>query len=348
MKRNPRTKGGFRREGRCLSWTAFRTGLITPDYNQFPKFPYSAKNWWVSLRTPNDDEGWRGGLSVSGKRGRTVVHPNKEIMIHAQSEVVAQKAANSIFNALLLVQNWGGLIGAEPVVTVVHRTSKPSAASELTIGPPAGTFSAMGLPLACLVAARASYRLRFAYALAQLRLSYEMSSVAAVDLDPHHSPNIPKSPYLEDHVRLGYAIVLAYAAIEQMGLEVRASERTPSRLGGEWNPVVLQDLKTRLSKCKVDVDETFLWMVRGSQTAIEKDRPPKRLRKARWARYNVRDAEMSVVDAIAHVSWLRDKVAVHGVSPRRIRALSVYDVENARSLARHLLLQAMGLWKRLR
>jgi hypothetical protein len=114
------------------------------------------------------------------------------------------------------------------------------------------------IPLACLIAARVSQKLRFVYALARLALSLEIMSAPTIDLDPTHSPNIPKSVFPEDHIRLAMAITSAYSSIEELGLTIRASSQNPSRIIGAWNPVVRSDLEDRLRGAGVNLDEEFL------------------------------------------------------------------------------------------
>jgi hypothetical protein len=97
----------------------------------------------------------------------------------------------------------------------------------------------MNVPLACLIAASASWRLQYVYGLAKLRLSKETFSLPPIDLDPSHSDSVPKFLLPEDHVRLAFAIVTAYASIEELGLAVNASNKNPSILpNGSWNPMV--------------------------------------------------------------------------------------------------------------
>ena len=202
------------------------------------------------------------------------------------------------------------------------------------------------IPLACLVAARASSRLQYNYALAKLRLSFEMYFLHWVELDPHHSENVPKSPLPEDHVRSAFAIIAAYSCIEELGLEVRASEKKPSKLpDGSWNPVVKGELEARLRRSHINLKERLLWDLRGPRTRIEKKRIPTIVVRAKWARYQVRDGEMEVIDAIHYVSFLRSWVAAHKADKRMVRVLSVYDAANAQSLARRLLLERIGFWR---
>ena len=129
--------------------------------------------------------------------------------------------------------------------------------------------SSPNIPLACLIAARVSRKLRFVYALARLAISLEIMSVPTIELDPTHSPNIPKSVFPEDHIRMTTAITSAYSCIEELGLEIRASQQNPSRINGAWNPVVKSELEPRLMQAGVNLTEEFYWNLRGKRTRIE-------------------------------------------------------------------------------
>ena len=59
----------------------------------------------------------------------------------------------------------------------------------------------------------------------------------------------------------------------------------------------------------------------------------------------MRDVFVEVVDAIAHVSWLRSRVAAHRMDESLVKVLSQYEVANAQFLARRLLLEKMGFWR---
>jgi hypothetical protein len=196
-----------------------------------------------------------------------------------------------------------------------------------------------------MLAVKAARRRSQVYALSKLWLSYQVFSIHSIDLDPSHSARIPKSLNPVDHVSYATAIVLAYAAIEELGLEVRASKEQPSTISGAWNPVVKLDLENRLRAAGIGLAELYDWQVRGPRTKLEAERPPRKVRRSPWSRWDVRDVEVALVDAIAHVSWLRSKVSAHRMKYEFARALSVYDVANAQYLARRLFLESLGFWR---
>lgn len=304
------------------------------DYVDYPPFPYKSRNWYVTLRTPENPKSFTS--SVDG------IFPAKEVIIHARTEVAAQRAADLIHSARLTVE--GSLLfslvspGEQVPITRLDETGD----SDETGG---GKIVTSNIPLACLVAARAGTNLAYEYALAKLRLSLETFSVHPIYLDPSHSNNLPKSPLPSDHIRFGFAITMAYSCIEELKCQIRASEQQPSTINGQWNPVVLSELEERLRSFRIDLSETFPWSVRGGKTLLEKIKPPKLLKKSSWASGQVRDGEIPLTQALALASFLRSKVTTHKSEKALVRVLSVYDVHNVQFLARRLLLERIGHWR---
>jgi hypothetical protein len=317
---------------------AFHTGLLATDYHRFHSAPYRGSGWHLDLVQPNSK------LPFASEVAGDKIYPAKEVVIWARNEVSAQRAADLIHSARLLID------GSNLLSHIYPGEHAPIQAVEEEEGeepgfPPNTPVVTPNIPLACLVAARASSRLQYVYALAKIRLSFETYSLPTIELDPQHSANVPKSPLPEDHVRLAFAIVMAYSCIEELGFAVNASSDRPAKIGGKWNPVVKEDLEARLRKGHVNLTEAFHWTLRGARTLIEKKRVPEIVQKARWARYPVRDGKMEIIDAINYVSFLRSKVSAHKADKRLVRVLSVYDVANAQFLSRRLLLEKMGYWR---
>ena len=322
----------------------FHTGLHTSDYYRYPRPPYRGRGWSVNF-VKQTTEFPRGG-EYSGDK----FYPYKEVILSARDQVSAQRAASTIYNARNLLQgsNLFGMLGASPqwVAPVVPKSQQDSQ-PESQDGP---EFNAsQNIPLACLIAVRVSRKLRFVYALARLALSLEIVSVPTIDLDPTHSPNIPKSPFPEDHIRFAAAITSAYSAIEELGLTIRASSQKPSRIDGTWNPVVKTELEDRLRRAGIHLDEEFYWNLRGKRTRIEIKRNPEITKLAPWAvTHIVRDGQMHISDALAQASFLRSHIAAHSLEDKKwLKVLSIYDVSNVQFLARRLLLESLGYWRSL-
>jgi hypothetical protein len=324
--------------------TWFAAGLYTSDYYQFPKPPYKGKGWRVHFASV------RGGFPFSSERYKGRTYLAKVVVIEAAGQVMAVKAHELIHASILALH-------AQDPFSWLSPGWKPGLHPTARIGrgwPDKDTLSFLrrhrstthDFPLACLVACRASRRLRTVYALEKLRLSLETFSLPFVDLDPSHGGYLPRSRIPRDHVCFSNAVLLAHACIEELGLEVRASAANPSRLpSGDWNPPVRQDLEGRLREARINLSERISWNLRGPRAKIELDRAPRIVQPEPWSNWFVRDGEMEVIDAIAYVDWLRDRVAAHRSQKTRLRALSVYDVANAQHLARRLLLEKLGFWR---
>ena len=84
----------------------------------------------------------------------------------------------------------------------------------------------------------------------------------------------------------------------------------------------------------------------------QKKRFSKRINKSKWSQSpHVRDEEMEIIDAIDRSSYLRSKVASHKLATSEknkfVKVLSPYDVANVQLLARRLILEKLGLWKKM-
>lgn len=321
----------------------FHTGLVALDYFRYSKFPYPGNGWSIALVEPSASA---PPLTSVEYRGR--MYPGKEVVINSSTGEKAQRAADLIHSALLAIdasamrsQVYPGQHA--PIHLAAESASDPAS---LEVGfPHHFRLATMDIPLACLVAARASKRLRLVYAMSKLRFSLDTFSLPIIELDPHHSMNVPKSALPEDHVRYAFAIVAAWSCIEELGFEIRANQKNPTKINGAWNPVVKSELEERLRKGHISLKERCLWNLRGPRTRIEIRRTPEIVKKARWAGHSVRDGEIEVTDAINYVSFLRSKLTAHRLDHGTVKLLSVYDVANAQFLARRLLLETMGFWR---
>jgi hypothetical protein len=74
---------------------AYRTGLMASDYTDYPEFPYKGRNWYLTLLTPRNPKSFTS--SVKG------IFPAMEVIIHAPTEIAAQRAADLIHSARLVV-----------------------------------------------------------------------------------------------------------------------------------------------------------------------------------------------------------------------------------------------------
>jgi len=314
---------------------------------------YCALDWWRYPKPPHKGKGWNITYSKTNKYVKseiTTMSPDKktrkprEIIINAPSFQSAQNAFNLINSARWLFE--GDLTFAMQLVRPADKEEfnkiykGPFNQSELLNSYGASFY----LPQSCIIAAKASYRKIYKYALAKYKLASNLHSMPIVDIDPSiATEHFGVSTCFDDHIHYAYSIIASYSVIEEIGLEIRATANKPSRLkNGNWNPLVKIDLEDRLKKAGVDVDITIPWVLRGKPTKIQKVKPLPSKGRCDWARGPyVRDCELKVIDAINIASFLRSKISSHKMSVFAA-SLSPYDVENVRNLARYLLLIKLG------
>jgi hypothetical protein len=266
----------------------------------------------------------------------------REILIHAKHWPTAQRALNLMFASIHLESGEPPVFESE---LIAHNDTEPVYQfGDIERVCKGTTLSCMGIPLACAIAAKASRNLKYTYAITQYEFSISLYSQHGMDLEPHYSPHLHISTFPDDHVRFSHAVIAAYAAIENVGLEVRASKKKPSRKGGKWNPVVKKELEARLGAAGIDLGEDILWTVRGPVRKPEKERGVPPGTKEPWAAGMVRDCSIGIVDAIAYSSWFRSRVASHKAN-ELTRAISPYDVINVQHTARRLILESLGFWR---
>jgi len=202
--------------------------------------------------------------------------------------------------------------------------------------------------LACKIACEASFRRAYYNALLKYQLGNYLCSITPIELDPSHSLYYKLSPFPSDYVKYAYAIIAFYSVVEELGLEIRATNKNPSFIDGKWNPSIRKDLEERLKKGGINTKELFGWNLRSTPTNIEKDLRKsgklKPIKKSSWARRDVRDSEIELIDAILLVSNLRSAISSHKFS-KFVESLSIYDASNANYLARRLLRERLGFWK---
>lgn len=202
------------------------------------------------------------------------------------------------------------------------------------------------LPVAVAVAAKAWSDSRLIYAIHKLAQSIMTESVSPHSMHPRHRQVFEKhtSDY-SSHVGTSVAINLAYSAIQELGLDVKASgknRRWSDSKDFVWNPDVLEKLKTRLTGAGIDPDRTIDWVVRGDKSEVEVH-PIRDSLAAYSDGGEVRDLELSLPDAINRCEHLRNFMTAHAFSSSTPR-LGPYEVYNTQQVARFLMLSTCGMW----
>jgi len=279
----------------------------------------------------------------------TLVGPNhepaKEIVVCASSVERAQYVVDLIFAAYCLLV--GESMADEPNRVFPKQPDTAAEIEEQILSGGGHYIGVFHLPVACLIASKASQRVAYQYAIFKYLVSHQTKPLAADALDPRHSWEMGRmvSSFPEEHVFNASAIILGYSVLEELALEIRASNSNPSKLAnGQWNPSVKDNLESRLLQANIDLSEQILWHLRDTPTKIERTKQPVREDKCEWSQGRVRDVYIDVIDAIAYASWLRSTVSAHKLA-HLSKSLTICDVANVQHLARRLLLEVLGFWR---
>lgn len=304
----------------------YYTGLLVHPYEKLPR-PLNGRRWAITIEPKLDDDIRRAHTS----------DPN-EIVISAKTAERAQAVLTLILDSWTVLN---GMLPAADDLRVIPEDDEEREQEESdSLFNPREAWSRSGFPLSCLIAQRASMKRNLIYATALFRQSLALHANDVMELVPGAFPYQHRSMNPRDHVRFAYAIVTAYAALEQLGLSLHGE----CFRRGVWIKEKREDLERRLKHAGIILNDPLLWTLRGGKTRLEAKRPPTVVRKCTWSRGQVRDCEVDFVDAIADLRWFRSRVGAHDVDSLA-SVLSVHDVANAQGLARRAVLESMGFSK---
>ena len=309
----------------------------------------AVRRYFTGLLTESDEpkrmkaigRGWEASIS----RARTdtengFVGQSREIVITATSAAKAQNALNIIKTVHELIKGTPDIHGGDFRVVPFDEAECRQMYPNALFGWPS-MLKMSGFLEACELAAKASRKRKYSYAIALYDVSQKLHANHPMDLHFDLRSVDIRSAALHDHVRFGYSLVAAYAVLEQLGLALNG----PAFKDGNWLPDKRAELENRLKLASVDLMTPMIWHLRGGRTTLELRRKTQPLKKARWSGGRVRDEEVDVADAIADLRWLRSGVAAHDVK-KLARLLSVFDVLNAQLLARRCILACLGCEKK--
>lgn len=310
----------------------YYTNLIILNYGQEDGYYCKGRGWQIHFEANATCH-----MLVDGK-------PAKEIIIYSSSKERAQYVANLLLAAHCLYT--GELLTDDERTVFPNRAETIDEIAEQEIAGGHDCIGVSNLPVSCLIAAKASQKHAYQYAIFKYLLSLRTIPLGVRALDPQGDwvPGKAISVLPKEHVFNANAITLGYSVLEELSFDIRASRKEPSMIDGKWNPKVKIELEERLVAAGIDLSEHLLWHLRDTPTKIERERKPAGIKKTEWARYKVRDVYLNVIDAIAYASWLRSKVSAHRLS-RLAKSLTIYDVANIQHLARRLLLETLGFWR---
>jgi len=330
-------------------WKKYYSGYIDLDCKSYyGEKHYKGKYFSIYFDSPREGESCTT-CRIKDSKGNDVEVEAKEAIIQTNSIENAMKvleltsASLTLLNAELYGANRSSILPSS--LADRKLISQEFMLEEEMIGNQIHAIPRVSL--AFKMASKASFRKAYCYALFKYRLGCSLFQVHPMTFDPSHSWYEKLSTFPADHARLAYAIILFYSVIEELGLEIRASEKNPSFINGKWNLKIKKDLETRLKKHGINTIKIISWNLRSTPTNIERElRKAGRLKpkkKSSWAKGYVRDSEIELIDAILLISNLRSTVSAHKFD-KLVNSISIYDVSNANFLARRLLLETLGFW----
>lgn len=316
----------------------YYTRLISWDWSLYPPAPYNGRGWIINFEKTSAIDRC-GSVSYGGKEMK-----QKEVVIKARNYNSAHNVFTMINCAFALLHTQLLMTEIKSVIPKDKKEYKKMFSDEFS-HQKTNIIGTSHFPLSCIIAAKASHKRSYKYALIKFGLASELHSVYWIDRDPSSATeHLGVSPFISNHVRYAYSIIASYSTIEEIGLEIRASATNPSLIDGKWNPKVKNDIEERLEKAGIDPKETFPWDLRGKPTRIEKSKQLPSKGRCSWAKGPyVRDCELEIIDAINIASYLRSKISSHKINSL-VTSLNSYDIENVRMLARRLLLGSLGFW----
>jgi hypothetical protein len=289
---------------------SFSTLLHIPNWEQRRPTPLEGAGWMITFRRGPNQRDDPGSFS-----------DDREVIITARSEAVALRGLDLIHAALVL---------QELDMETAHFKFRLAPFSDLRSSLPRDGYACSSVLPACKIACKASRSRRLTYALLKLFLSARLFSRHYMDFDLLHGAAISKYPL--DHVHFAYAIVIAYAVVEELGLDVRKLGEQYAVKEGIWNPKVRVDLEARLAKAGVDSSKPQLWIVRSTPTKVGRRLKLHQSVKSGLAYGRVRDKEVNLVDAIYQANKIRSAVAAHAFC-KETPSLSQFDVANVQHVA---------------
>ncbi len=303
------------------------------------KFRTGALCWSEELKEKSPLKGKFFEYSFEKHHYRHSSPTNWELIITAIDEERAQRSYELFIASLTL-------ISGHTIYSIGDLPSVISYGMDF-INPPedfyyinAKQYSTSGIFTAAQLATKASFRKKHSISLLKYLFACSQHSNYLIHLDPFHSGYEKLSRNPLDHLRYSYAILTLYSIIEEIGIEIRASQKNPSKIDGEWNPIIKKDLEKRIKNSKIDINKKAHWNLRSRPTKIQPKDKLNITGKASWARYSIRDSTIEIIDAISYLSWLRSKILAHKLSDK-YTSISIYDVANVNFLIRQFLMDIL-------
>jgi hypothetical protein len=184
-----------------------------------------------------------------------------ELIIESSNENNAQKAFD-LFIAALTLRDSHCVFPIYDLPAVFDYSFKKLPPKDIH------SFCQSGIYNAACIAKKASFRKMYVNLLYKYLFACTQHSNYIVDLDPSHGEYHKLNRNPADCLRYSYAIIAHYSIIEELGLEIRASNKNPSKINNQWNQLVKKDLEKRLINSKINLNVKAYWNLRSRPTKI--------------------------------------------------------------------------------
>lgn len=306
----------------------------------FKSAPDPTGRFWQS-----PDGGSQVKLTDAGRDGHIVPKgdlPQNEILIDAPTLDDAKNILSTTYGGMLLLSPELTLTESEPNCQEIRPDDDAILYTDLFYSQMFRTY--LDFSFGTLVWDRSHTDTSLLYALEKYRLSLTLDSFTPHSASPRYGQIFENydSQYVY-HTQAAFAFIAAFSAVEEIGMDIRASREKLRFIDGKWNPVVFADIENRLAKIGISPTDTITWVRRGAPTKVEKSikyvfgRPTEANDED-----TVRDVYLSFPEAIQYAAELRNFIAAHKFN-ELTQYLSPYDVYNIQNLVRLLLLGKLSL-----
>ena len=197
---------------------------------------------------------------------------------------------------------------------------------------------------ACLLVQKCYNNQKYKNAICKDHVAHETYTLHPMDLHPINEP-IERNTVLTENIRIANVVIACYSILEELGLQIiikklddgtNESSVTPD--GKSWNTEVLERLKSALFTNGINPDTDIMWLSRNGIPRPFKYNVVDTSNPCEWNDGDaIKDFNIKITDAILELSYMRSRLASHGVGDR-VLELTIYDVDNAFHLTRIVLL----------
>ncbi len=169
--------------------------------------------------------------------------------------------------------------------------------------------------------------------------AHEIVDLHPMDLHPFED-TFQEEYSLTEQIRIANLIIVCQSVLEELGISITIKKGFSliDKDKNEWSKEALEHYSSILHDMAIDYNKTIPWLFRMGLSASADNSVLDKSHLCEWSRGIIQDYEMSIIDGILELKRLRNKIGAHTLE-NRVLKLSVYDVENAFSLVRIVLLE---------